>query len=136
MDTAGRVVHASSFSKTVSPGVRVGYLAGPEDEIKSLAKHANEQYISPNMLAEAIVGEFCRSGAIDRSIATVKRALRERRDAVASVAACGVALGCSVQGFAPSGLPGPKGNLETFVWLAEGSRGGGDWDSSLAEVAV
>jgi DNA-binding transcriptional MocR family regulator len=40
-------------------------------------------YISPNMLAQAIVGEFCRSGAIGESIDCVKRALRERRDAVA-----------------------------------------------------
>ena len=59
-----------------------------------------------------------------------------RRGAVAGVAACGVALGCSVQGFAPSGLPGPKGNLETFVWLAEVGRGSGDWETALAEVAV
>jgi 23S rRNA (cytidine1920-2'-O)/16S rRNA (cytidine1409-2'-O)-methyltransferase len=59
-----------------------------------------------------------------------------RRDAVGGVAACAVALGCSVQGFAPSGLPGPKGNLEKFVWLAEGARPVGDWESALAEVAV
>jgi 23S rRNA (cytidine1920-2'-O)/16S rRNA (cytidine1409-2'-O)-methyltransferase len=59
-----------------------------------------------------------------------------RRSAVADVAACGEELGCSVMGFAPSGLPGPKGNLETFVWLAEGARGAGDWESGLAEVAV
>jgi 23S rRNA (cytidine1920-2'-O)/16S rRNA (cytidine1409-2'-O)-methyltransferase len=59
-----------------------------------------------------------------------------RRDAVRGVAECGVALGCSVHGFAPSGLPGPKGNLETFVWLAEGGRPCGDWESALAEVAV
>src|SRR4029079_16943210 len=55
LDQAGRVVHASSFSKTVSPGVRVGYLAGPAAEIAALAKRANETYISPNMLAEAVV---------------------------------------------------------------------------------
>jgi 23S rRNA (cytidine1920-2'-O)/16S rRNA (cytidine1409-2'-O)-methyltransferase len=59
-----------------------------------------------------------------------------RRAAVSSVAVCGEALGCSVQGVAPSGLPGPKGNLETFAWLAEGSRGGADWRAALAEVAV
>ena len=59
LDQAGRVVHASSFSKTVSPGVRVGYLAGPAEEIAKLAKHANENYISPNMLAESIVLELC-----------------------------------------------------------------------------
>ena len=59
-----------------------------------------------------------------------------RREAVSSVAACGVALGCSVVGFAPSGLAGPAGNLETFVWLAEGSRPAGDWEAALAEVDV
>jgi 23S rRNA (cytidine1920-2'-O)/16S rRNA (cytidine1409-2'-O)-methyltransferase len=43
-----------------------------------------------------------------------------------------------VLGFAPSGLPGPKGNLETFAWLGEGGRAGAlaDVDAALAEVAV
>jgi len=82
IDKAGRVVHASSFSKTVSPGVRVGYLAGPGEEIAKLAKRANETYISPNMLAESIVLELCRSGGLDRNIAFVKDALRARRDAL------------------------------------------------------
>jgi 23S rRNA (cytidine1920-2'-O)/16S rRNA (cytidine1409-2'-O)-methyltransferase len=59
-----------------------------------------------------------------------------RREAVASVATCGTSLGCAVVGFAPSGLPGPAGNLETFVWLAEGSRPAGDWEAALAEVEV
>jgi 23S rRNA (cytidine1920-2'-O)/16S rRNA (cytidine1409-2'-O)-methyltransferase len=39
-----------------------------------------------------------------------------------SVAEAARALGCGVLGFASSGLPGPKGNLETFVWLAERDR--------------
>jgi len=80
LDRADRVLHASSFSKTVSPGVRVGYLAGPAGEIAKLAKRANETYISPNMLAEAVVLELCRSGKLDANIDFVKGALRERRD--------------------------------------------------------
>jgi 2-aminoadipate transaminase len=82
MDESGRVVHASSFSKTVSPGVRVGYLAGPVEEIKKLAKRANEIYISPNMLAEAIVLDLCRSGELDRNIEFVKGELKARCDAL------------------------------------------------------
>jgi|SRR5688500_7513965 len=66
----------------------------------------------------------------------VVRDVSSRREAVASVAGCGESLGCSVLGFAPSGLPGPKGNLETFVWLGPGSRAGLDWPAALAEVAV
>jgi 2-aminoadipate transaminase len=82
LDEADRVVHASSFSKTVSPGVRVGYLAGPAAEIGKLAKRANETYISPNMLAESIVLELCRSGGLDANIEVAKAALRDRRDAL------------------------------------------------------
>jgi 2-aminoadipate transaminase len=72
------VVYASSFSKTVCPGIRVGYLVGPADLIARVAKIATETYISPSMVSQGIVNEFCRSGAIERSIETVKEALRER----------------------------------------------------------
>ena len=82
MDTAEHVIHASSFSKSVSPGVRVGYLVGPADQIATLAKRANETYISPNMLAESIVFELCRSGGLDENLKVVNAALRERRDAL------------------------------------------------------
>lgn len=82
LDQANRVVHASSFSKTVSPGIRVGYLAGPADEIKVLAKRANETYISPNMLAESIVLDLCRSGVLDENIEFVKGELKARCDAL------------------------------------------------------
>jgi 2-aminoadipate transaminase len=82
MDTADRVIHASSFSKSVGPGVRVGYLVGPVEQIATLAKRANENYISPNMLAESIVFELCRSGGLDANLKVVNAALRERRDAL------------------------------------------------------
>jgi len=81
LDQADKVVYASSYSKTVCPGVRVGYLVGPADRIGAIRKHATNTYISPSMVAQAIVAEFCDSGAIERSIETVKQALRERRDA-------------------------------------------------------
>jgi 2-aminoadipate transaminase len=84
LDQAGRVVHASSFSKTVSPGVRVGYLAGPVEQIKKLAKRANETYISPNMLAESIVLDLCRTGELDRNIEFVKAELNARCQALIS----------------------------------------------------
>ena len=57
-----------------------------------------------------------------------------RREAVAAVAGCARALGAAVAGDAPSGLPGPAGNRETFVWLAESGRAGAP--PELAEVEV
>ena len=77
---AGRVVYASSFSKTVCQGIRVGYLVGASELIDDIRKLATNTYISPSMVSQAIVNEFCRSGAIQRSIETVKTALRARAE--------------------------------------------------------
>ncbi len=79
-----RVVYASSFSKTICPGIRVGYLIGPPELIDAIAKLATNTYISPDMVAQAIVYEFCASGAIERSIETVKAALAERAETLAN----------------------------------------------------
>jgi len=81
MDGAGEnVVYASSFSKTVCPGIRVGYLVGPSELIARIVKIATQTYISPNMVAQAIVHQFSLSGALERSIETVRAALRERAE--------------------------------------------------------
>jgi 23S rRNA (cytidine1920-2'-O)/16S rRNA (cytidine1409-2'-O)-methyltransferase len=45
-----------------------------------------------------------------------------RRQALLDVGEAALALGEAVLGFFPSGLPGPKGNRESFVWLAERAR--------------
>jgi 23S rRNA (cytidine1920-2'-O)/16S rRNA (cytidine1409-2'-O)-methyltransferase len=45
-----------------------------------------------------------------------------RRGALVAVGRAAQQLGAAVLGYASSGLPGPKGNLETFAWIAEGSR--------------
>jgi 23S rRNA (cytidine1920-2'-O)/16S rRNA (cytidine1409-2'-O)-methyltransferase len=59
-----------------------------------------------------------------------------RRGALIAVGRAGQELGAAVLGYASSGLPGPKGNLETFVWLAESGRGGGvaDLEAAAREV--
>jgi 23S rRNA (cytidine1920-2'-O)/16S rRNA (cytidine1409-2'-O)-methyltransferase len=49
-----------------------------------------------------------------------------RRRALVDVGRAAHDLGAGVLGYASSGLPGPKGNLETFIWLAEAARGGVD----------
>ena len=79
-----RVVYASSFSKTVCPGIRVGYLVGPTGLIAQIAKLATNTYISPSMVSQSIVYEFCASGAIERSIETVRTALAKRARTLAA----------------------------------------------------
>ncbi len=59
-----------------------------------------------------------------------------RRDALVSVGRSAVGLGAVVMGYASSGLPGPKGNRETFVRLAERARPGAVDDLEAAAAAV
>jgi 23S rRNA (cytidine1920-2'-O)/16S rRNA (cytidine1409-2'-O)-methyltransferase len=59
-----------------------------------------------------------------------------RRAALVAVASAARASGATVLGFASSGLAGPKGNLESFVWLAEAGRGGGAGDLDAAARVV
>jgi 23S rRNA (cytidine1920-2'-O)/16S rRNA (cytidine1409-2'-O)-methyltransferase len=63
----------------------------------------------------------------------VVRDADDRRDAIREVAEAAQGEGLVIRGFASSGLPGPKGNRETFVWA---SRSGDpvDLDAALLEV--
>jgi len=108
-----RVVYASSFSKTVCPGIRVGYLVGPADLISKIARIATNTYISPSMVSQAIVHEFCASGAIERSIETVKAALAERVQTLASALRRELADGEFVT---------PEGGYFMWVTLPEGTE--------------
>jgi 2-aminoadipate transaminase len=116
-----RVVYASSFSKTVCPGIRVGYLVGPTDLIGRIAKLATNTYISPNMVAQSIVYEFCASGAIERSIETVKQALAERAATLAG----------SLRSELPEAeFVEPQGGYFMWVTLPEGTDVGRLFDAA------
>jgi 23S rRNA (cytidine1920-2'-O)/16S rRNA (cytidine1409-2'-O)-methyltransferase len=65
----------------------------------------------------------------------VVRDASARRRALVEVGESSRALGASVLGYASSGLPGPKGNLETFVWLGEAARDRGlEIEQAVREV--
>ncbi|HEY6729881.1 MAG TPA: TlyA family RNA methyltransferase [Solirubrobacterales bacterium] len=70
----------------------------------------------------------------DRVGRGVVRDAADRREAIVKVARAAEGLGLPVSGFASSGLPGPKGNRETFVWC--GGSGSGTEDIEAAVAAV
>lgn len=77
-----RVLFTSSFSKTVAPGLRVGYLVAPADLAGRLAAAASRAYISPALLAEAAVSRLIAGGHLPGNVARVTALMRERRDAM------------------------------------------------------
>ena len=78
---------SSSFSKTVAPGLRIGYLLLPEHMAASFAALATRMYVSPPLAPQAELFEFVRSGLFDEHLHWLRDALRTRRDAMLDVLA-------------------------------------------------
>jgi 2-aminoadipate transaminase len=76
------VIYGSSFSKTIAPGARVGYLVLPDDLAADVAAAATATYITPSLIAEATVHEFLQRGLFEPNLNRVRAGLRERRDAM------------------------------------------------------
>lgn len=77
-----RVAYTSSFSKTVAPGVRVGYFVLPEGLAAAIEEIAVSTYISPPALTQATVHELIRRGGFEPNLERVCGLLRARRDAM------------------------------------------------------
>jgi 2-aminoadipate transaminase len=76
------VTYASSFSKTVAPGVRVGYFVLPAPLAKQIEALAVSTYISPPFMTQATVHEFLRRGNFEPNLERVRGLLGARRDAM------------------------------------------------------
>jgi 2-aminoadipate transaminase len=79
-----RVLHMSSFSKILAPGLRLGYVIGPEDVIAELSEWAVDSHIGPVLPTQGMVYEYCRRGLLDGNIEGLKKVYRPRLDAILS----------------------------------------------------
>jgi 2-aminoadipate transaminase len=76
------VMYSSSFSKTIAPGLRVGYAIFPAALEGELEELAASTYITPALLAQATVYEFLRRGLFEPNLKRVRGLLGARRDAM------------------------------------------------------
>jgi 23S rRNA (cytidine1920-2'-O)/16S rRNA (cytidine1409-2'-O)-methyltransferase len=66
----------------------------------------------------------------------VVREAEDRRAVLVAAGQTALALGAAVLGYHSSGLPGPKGNRETFLWLADAEHAADRSEAGLAHVVV
>ena len=123
LDGGERVVYCSSFTKTIAPGVRTGYLVVPEALVRPLAVMSENTYIGPNTLAEAVVWAYCDAGRFEPNVARATEGLRLRRDA----------MGAALREHFPAGArwATPQGGYFFWVDLADGT----DTSDALAAAA-
>ena len=82
LDGGVRVTFTSSYSKTVAPGLRVGWFVVPEELRTRFDDRAVSTYISPSLLPQAIVHELHARGAFEPNLVRIRGLLRARQAAM------------------------------------------------------
>jgi DNA-binding transcriptional MocR family regulator len=122
-----RVTFTSSFSKTVAPGLRVGWFVVPEALVAAYDERAVSTYISPPLLTQAIVHELFERSEFRPNLDRIRGILREQRDAMLT------ALDEGLAGRAT--LNRPDGGY--FLWVDfEGGVDAGDLLARATEAGV
>jgi 2-aminoadipate transaminase len=80
--SGGETAYSSSFSKTIAPGLRVGWFVLPEPLARDLELAANGTYIGPVLLGQAAAHEFVSRGLFEPNLERVRELIGMRRDAM------------------------------------------------------
>jgi 2-aminoadipate transaminase len=121
------VVYTSSFSKTVAPGIRVGYFILPQDLRAELEATSTSTYITPGLVGQATVHSFVQGGRFESNVARVCDLLRVRRDAM---------LEALDRELAGSGATWSRPQGGYFVWLELPGVDGAELFARATEAGV
>ena len=116
LDEHNIVIHHSTFSKVLAPGLRLGWLAASEYVVDQLALIKQRENLFTEGLSQLVVAEFLQSGLFDEHLATLRREHARRRDRMADALARHL----------PARLltyTRPKGGLYFWCRLDRGLRG-------------
>lgn len=79
-DTEGRVIYVGSFSKTISPGIRLGYVCAHKDLITKLTTAKQTQDVHTNLFFQTAAAEFLTNHDYDMHISECRDLYLEKRD--------------------------------------------------------
>jgi len=76
------VIHVGTFSKVLSPGIRIGYVVAPRTVLERLILLKQGRDLHTDALAQNMVAEYCTRFGIERHVERLRASYRERRDAM------------------------------------------------------
>jgi 2-aminoadipate transaminase len=121
----GNVIYLSTFSKTLAPGLRLGWIVAPPEVIAKLVQLKQGADLHTSTFAQAVAYEVARDGFLDEHVKLIRRVYRERRD---------VMLEALAENFPPEvSWTRPQGGLFLWVSLPEGMDAQRLFESALRE---
>ncbi len=108
----GNVLYLSTFSKTLAPGLRLGWIVAPVDVVTKLAQLKQGADLHTSTFTQMVTYEVARDGFIDEHVKHIRQVYRERRD---------VMLQALKDHFPPEvSWTHPQGGLFLWITLPEG----------------
>lgn len=108
----GNVIYLSTFSKTLAPGLRLGWIVAPPEVISKLVQLKQGADLHTSTFTQAVAYEVARDNFLDEHVKKIRNVYRERRD---------VMLQALAEYFPPDvKWTRPKGGLFLWVTLPEG----------------
>ncbi len=81
-DKAGNTVYAGSFSKILSPGVRIGWISGPKEIVRQMTIFKQTTDLCSSPITQVLTYEYCRKGYLDAHLPNIISNYRVKRDAM------------------------------------------------------
>jgi len=108
LDEGKRVIRFGSFSKIIAPGLRLGWILGPENIIKRLIRSGlRSMGGGSNPLSAIAMAAYCQKGLLEPHIASLKKVYKERRDVLLD----------ALESSMPKGVSWTKPAGGFFVWI-------------------
>ncbi|MTV82849.1 aminotransferase class I/II-fold pyridoxal phosphate-dependent enzyme [Lactobacillus sp. CRM56-3] len=85
LDKSGNVLYLGSISKSLAPGMRIGWIVGPQSIIKRLADVKMQTDYGASSVSQMVLTEVLNDPDYDRYLETVRQKLKLRRDSALSV---------------------------------------------------
>ncbi len=121
----GNVIYLSTFSKTLAPGLRLGWIVAPPDVISKLVQLKQGADLHTSTFVQMVAYEVARDNFLDEHVKLIRRVYRERRD---------VMFDALTQYFPPEVTwTRPKGGLFLWVTLPEGMDAQQLFETALRE---